>query len=175
MSEPYLGEIRLFPFNFAPRGYAFCAGQIMSISQNTALFSIIGTTYGGNGQSTFALPDLRGNLPVGQHQGPGLSNYDLGQMGGSTTVNLLTGNLPAHNHPAIGTNNPANEPSPVGHAWAADGAGITMQFTPISGSPLQSMSPALGNAGGGQPHNNLQPFLALNYCIALQGAFPSRN
>jgi microcystin-dependent protein len=176
MATPYIGEIRLFPFNFAPRGYAMCAGQLLSITQNTALFSILGTYYGGNGTSNFGLPDLRGNLPVGQHQAPGLSDYVLGEMGGTTTVTVLTSNMPAHNHPAIGTNNPANEPSPVGHSWAADGAGITMQFTPIAGAPPQSISPGvLGNVGGGQPHNNLQPYLALNYCIAMQGAFPSRN
>jgi microcystin-dependent protein len=176
MATPYIGEIRLFPFNFAPRGYAFCAGQILSISQNTALFSILGTTYGGNGLSNFALPDLRDNVPLGQGQSPGLSNYVLGEVGGSTTVPLLTNNMPVHNHQAIGTNNPANEPSPVGHAWAADGAGITMQFATIASPPPQSISPgALGNTGGGQPHTNLQPYLALNYCIALQGAYPARN
>jgi microcystin-dependent protein len=174
MSDPFLGEIRLFPYNFAPRGWAFCQGQILAISQNTALFSLLGTTYGGNGQTTFALPDLRGRVAVSSGQGPGLSNYSLGEVTGVETVTLLVSQMPAHGHTPQCTNNAADSSSPGGGVWAADGAGITGEYS--NGAPSTTMSPAaIAATGGSQPHPNIQPLLTLNYCIALEGIFPSRN
>ena len=175
MSQPFLGEIRAFPFNFAPKGWAFCSGQILSISQNTALFSLLGTNYGGNGQSNFALPDLRGRLAVSSGQGPGLSDYPLGSEAGVETVTLLVSQMAAHNHPANCTNAMANQPSPGGNVWAADGAGITSEYGPPVASPPQMAPQAIGTTGGNQPHANLMPYLVLNYCIAMQGIFPARN
>lgn len=170
---PIIGQIVLFPFNFPPRGWAFCNGQLLSIAQNTALFSILGTTYGGNGQTTFGLPDLRGRLALHPGQGPGLSQYVLGQVGGSEQVTLNGGNLGPHNHGALGTNNAANNPDPVGQGWAADGAGIATQYAGSANGQMHAS--AVGITGGGQPHNNIMPVLTLNYCIALQGIFPARN
>ena len=176
MSEPYIGQIMLFAGNFAPRGWAFCQGQIMAIATNTALFSILGTTYGGNGQTTFALPDLRGRVPVGQGQGPGLSNYVLGEQSGSETVTLIITEVPAHTHllncnnagPTV--DNPNNAlPAPL---VDSSGAQVTGYATTANGL----MAPnAIQPAGGSQPHQNLQPFTVLNYIIALEGIYPSRN
>lgn len=169
MSEPFLGEIRIFPYNFAPRGWAFCQGQILSIAQNTALFSLLGTTYGGNGQTTFALPDLRGRMPLGSGQGPGLSPYDLGQVSGTETVTLTTGQMPSHNHLASSTQAGAGSTRPSGNVPSGGGAYA-------GASDGTRMNPAfIQNTGGSQPHENRQPCLVLNYCIALQGIFPSRN
>jgi microcystin-dependent protein len=175
MSQPFLGEIRAFPYNFAPRNWAFCSGQILSISQNTALFSLLGTTYGGNGQTNFALPDLRGRLAVSSGQGPGLTDYPLGSESGTETVTLLSSQMPAHNHSANCTNVMANQPSPSGNVWAADGAGITSEYGPAVANPPQMTSRAIGSTGGNQPHSNMMSYLVLNYCIALSGIFPARN
>lgn len=172
MADPFVAEVRIFPFNFAPTGWAFCNGQILPISQNTALFSLLGTTYGGNGQSTFALPDLQGNAPMFWGQGPGLSLYDLGQMGGSDTVTLLQSEIPAHSHGMVVSSQQALENNPTGQKWAM-GDGVNLYAAP---NPVVQMSPsALAPAGGDQPHNNLMPYLTLNFCIALQGVFPPRG
>ena len=167
MTEPFLGTIVLFAGNFAPRGWAMCNGQILSISQNTALFSILGTTYGGNGVTTFALPDLRGRAPIGFNQGPGLSNHQLGEEGGTETVTLTVGEIPAHQHaqPASNaeqdTNRPGNAVPAKGGVYAGATDGTTLDPTT--------------SAGGNQPHDNRPPYLAINYIIALEGIFPSRN
>ncbi len=175
MSSPFLGEIRAFPYNFAPRGWVFCSGQSLSISQNAALFSLLGTNYGGDGKTTFVLPDLRGRLAVSSGQGPGLSDYQIGSNGGSETVTLNLNQIPAHNHSAQCTDVAASQPSPVGNVWAADGAVITSEYGVPQSSPPLMAAQAIGPAGGGQPHPNLMPFLVLNYCIALNGIFPARN
>jgi microcystin-dependent protein len=176
MSEPFLAEIVLFAGNFAPRGWAFCQGQILSIAQNTALFSLLGTTYGGNGQTTFALPDLRGRVPIGTGQGPGLSSYNLGQVGGTETVTLNVNNLPAHNHP-VNVPNTAPSPalaSPVGNYLAPAARGGSPIFA--AGPPNAAMGALMiGNTGGSQPFGNVQPYLAINFIIAITGIFPSRN
>lgn len=183
-TEPFIGEIKIFGFNFAPQSYQMCSGQIMSIAQNTALFSLLGTTYGGNGQTTFALPDLRGRVAKNQGQGPGLNNYSIGQVGGTTSVTLLTSNLPAHNHPATGIT--ANLPvasglgdkdSPVGNYLAQ--APIDMYATAATagmnyGSSLAA-SGTTGIAGSSIPVDIQNPYLVVNYCIAIYGIFPSRN
>lgn len=174
MADPFVAEIRIFPFNFAPRGWAWCDGQLMPLSQNTALFSLLGTTYGGNGKSNFALPDLQGRAPMHQGQGPGLSLHDLGETGGSETVTLLESEIPAHSHAcrAVGAD-PADlqGPSPV-RAIARSANG----FAYITGPANVSMAPEiLPPAGGDQPHNNLQPYLTFYFCIALQGVFPSQT
>ncbi|MGZ4280852.1 MAG: phage tail protein [Gaiellaceae bacterium] len=167
MAEPFLGMIIIFGGNFAPKGWAFCNGQLLPINQNTALFSLLGTTYGGNGTTTFALPDLRGRVPLHFGQGPGLSNYVEGQVGGVENVTLLTSQMPAHTHvqPATAGDETTNRPNE-----AIPARGGVYASTP-DGSNLAATS----SAGGGQPHVNLQPYLALNYIIALQGIFPSRN
>ncbi len=173
MSEPFLGQIILVGFNFAPRGYAFCQGQILSIAQNTALFSLLGTTYGGNGTTTFALPDLRGRVPNGQGQGPGLSNYTLGEVGGAETVTLVSTQMPAHTHLLNCYTEDGNQGNANGNVLASTGAAPP----PYSNvAPNSLMAPAsIAAAGGSQPHENRSPYLTLNYCIALQGIFPSRN
>jgi len=168
MSNPFLGEIRLFPYNFAPRGWAFCNGQILSIAQNTALFSLLGTTYGGNGQTTFALPDLRGRVAMSSGQGPGLSNYSLGQVAGVESVTLTQNEMPLHGHATLCSSDDGNSGVPVGNYPAAFGQ-------PIYSTTQNSPGPPTGGAGGSQPHTNIQPYLVLNYCIALEGIFPSRN
>lgn len=169
MSEPFLGEIRIFPYNFAPRGWALCQGQILPIAQNTALFSLLGTTYGGNGQTTFALPDLRGRTPVGVGQGPGLSSIDLGEVAGSETVTLTVNQMPSHNHAANATQSAASATRPSGQFPAGGGA----YGSPSDGSTLAPTF--IANAGGNQPVGLRPPFLGLEYCIALAGIFPSRN
>ena len=172
MSEPFLAEIRIFPYNFAPRGWAFCQGQLLSISQNTALFSILGTTYGGNGITTFGLPDLRSRVAVHVGQGPGLSPYDLGQQGGTETVTLLANQIAPHTHPATCLNAIGNSGGPNDNVWSSD-AGGNPQYG--STKAAGTMAPnIIAPAGGGQPHNNMQPYLTMNYCIALQGIFPPR-
>jgi len=174
MSQPFLGEIRVFAGNFAPSGYALCQGQIMSIAQSPALFSILGTTYGGNGTSNFALPDLRGRAALGQGNGVGLSPYDLGENGGAETVTLLETQIPAHSHVLQGAASQTTAvPGPsvvLGTSSASIPAyGSTTPATALNGA---SISPP---AASGQPHENLQPYLVLNYIIALVGIFPSRN
>lgn len=173
MSDPFVAEIRIFPFNFAPKGWAFCDGQILPISQNTALFSLLGTMYGGDGKSNFALPNLQGSAPLHQGQGPGLSIYNEGQMGGSETVTLLQSEMPQHSHQASGGS--GSEPtSPANNTWGAL-PGRTPPPMYADGNPNVLMGNTLTPAGGGLPHNNMQPYLTLNFCIALQGIFPPRS
>ena len=175
MADPFVAEIRIFPFNFAPRGWAFCNGQILPISQNTALFSLLGTTYGGNGQSTFALPDLQGRAPMHPGQGPGLSLHDLGETGGSETVSLLESEIPAHSHTMRANNSDGLQPTPTSNVSSAPGADRDL-FWYKSSAPNQVMNVnASGLTGGSLPHNNLMPYLTLNFCIALQGVFPPRT
>lgn len=172
MSNQFVAEIRIFPFNFAPTGWAFCDGQLMPISQNTALFSLLGTTYGGDGKSNFALPNMQGNAPMQPGQGPGLSLHDLGETGGSQTVTLLQSEMPAHAHTLNASGGDGNDPQPSGELLAT-GIGVGMYAAP--GPSAQLGFPAVAPAGGGLPHNNMQPFLTLNFCIALQGIFPPRT
>lgn len=172
MADPFVAEVRMFPFNFPPTGWAFCNGQILPLSQNTALFSLLGTIYGGNGKSTFALPDLQGRAPMHQGQGPGLSDRFLGETGGSETVTLLESEIPAHAH-ALNTVTDSGLQSTPGNAVAAR---ANLYKTNPAVNTLVSMSVnAIALAGGDQPHNNLQPYLTVNFCIALQGVFPSRG
>jgi len=172
MSEAYVGEIRMFAGNFPPRGWALCQGQIMSIQQNTALFSLLGTTYGGDGKSTFALPNLVGRAPMHFGQGPGLSQHNLGGAGGSSNVTLLVNQIPAHTHVPAGAPAP-NADTPAGGSWASTPVrGGTKVY---GGTPDTTMSPqALNVTGGSQPHNNMQPYLGVNFIICLQGVFPPR-
>ncbi len=172
MADPFVAEIRIFPFNFAPRGWAFCNGQILPISQNTALFSLLGTTYGGNGQTTFALPDMQGNAPMHPGQGPGLSLHDLGEMSGTPAVTLLESEIPAHTHVLRGSIAVADSPNPAG----ADTAGPSSDNIYAPAANLVNMAfQALPPAGGSLPHNNMMPYLTLNFNIALQGVFPPRS
>jgi microcystin-dependent protein len=172
MADPFVAEIRIFPFNFAPKGWAFCDGQLLPISQNTALFSLLGTTYGGDGKSTFALPDLEGRAPMHPGQGPGLSLHDLGETGGSETVTLLESEIPLHAHTINASEGDGTETSPDQQLFAT-GIGISMYQAP---GPLVQLNPAaMAPAGGDAPHNNMQPYLTLNFCIALQGVFPPRS
>jgi len=173
--DPFVAEIRIFPFNFAPKGWAFCDGQILPLSQNTALFSLLGTTYGGDGKSNFALPNMQGNAPMHPGQGPGLSLHDLGETGGSDTVSLLESEIPSHSHALMASSTNSSKPGPAGNALARISGGATPYLAP-SGAPLANFSDnALAPAGGDQPHNNLQPYLTLNFCIALQGVYPPRT
>jgi microcystin-dependent protein len=170
MSEPFIGEIRIFGFNFAPRGWAFCAGQLLAISQNTALFSLLGTTYGGDGQTTFALPDLRGRTPVHLGAGPGLSNITLGEKGGAENVTMTVANMPAHTHTVNASPNEGETGSP---ANAFPSATTEDVYSSTGGT---TMNPAVvGNAGGGQPVPIRSPYLGMNFCIALVGIFPPRD
>jgi microcystin-dependent protein len=175
MSDPFVAEIRIFPFNFPPKGWAFCNGQLLPLSQNTALFSLLGTTYGGDGKSTFALPNMQGNAPMQQGQGSTGTQFFLGQTDGSDTVNVLQSEMPNHNHPIqgnIGTSDLAT-PSPArALARANPGQAYSTTLTPIS---QFSQTASILPVGGSQPHNNLMPYLTLNFCIALQGIFPPRS
>ena len=181
MAQPFIGEIKMSGGNFAPASYAMCNGQILFISQNTALFSLLGTTFGGNGQTTFALPNLQSRAPLGVGQGPGLGLYGLGQQGGTSTVMLGGNELPLHTHtPAAlsASPNPAPVLTPAGNVWAVAGArrAVTNLYkTPPAGTTANMNPAAVGAAGGGGPHNNMQPYLAINFIIALQGVFPARN
>jgi microcystin-dependent protein len=173
MSEPFLGEISMFGGNFAPRGWAFCDGQLLSISQNTALFSLLGTTYGGDGRTTFALPDLRGRVPLHQGQGPGLGSYTLGQNGGSENVTLTTGQMPSHNHLVnvdTGDNGTTSHPN---NQYLASSGGVSIYNSVTDSSTLNPGT--VQAAGGNQPHANLQPYLCIDFIIALEGIYPSRN
>jgi microcystin-dependent protein len=170
--DPFLAEIRIFPFNFAPKGWAWCDGQLMPLSQNTALFSLLGTTYGGDGKSNFALPDLQGRAPMHPGQGPGLSLHDLGETGGSETVTLLESEIPGHSHALTASQADGLERFPSAQKFAT-GIGISMFQTP--GALVQLNPNAVTPAGGDQPHNNMMPYLTLFFCIALQGVFPPRT
>jgi microcystin-dependent protein len=176
MADPFVAEIRLFPFNFAPKGWAFCNGQLLPISQNTALFSLLGTTYGGDGRSTFGLPNLQGSAAMHQGQGPGLSQRFLGETGGQQTVTLTLTQMPAHTHTANGkaAGGTANPSSMV---WGTSNAGKVAAnfYAPAAPAPVNMNAGALANTGGSQPHNNMMPYLTLNFCIAMQGVFPPRS
>lgn len=173
MAEPFIGQIIMAGFNFAPRGYAFCAGQLLSIQQNTALFSLLGTTYGGDGRVTFGLPDLRGRIAAHMGQGPGLTNRTQGEATGQEAVSLLPSQLPQHNHFFFVSTTTSGGSSPTNRFPAKDGANRAMIY---GDRPTGTMNPTmLSNTGGSQPHNNMQPYLVINFCIALQGIFPSRN
>ena|ERR1700748_3286523 len=181
MDEELLGVIKMFAGNFNPRGYLLCQGQLLSIAQNTALFSILGTTFGGNGTSTFGIPDLRGRVPVGNGTGPGLSPIVLGEVGGQERVTLLTTNMPAHTHPLTGSvqmpvnDSAANVNSPVGSYLADTAANIYNNAAGIDfGAPLTN-NLTIGIAGGSQPFEIQSPYLGMNYIIAVQGIFPSRD
>lgn len=172
MSDPFIGEIRPFGFNYAPVGWALCAGQLLPIAQNTALFSILGTQYGGDGKTTFALPDLRGRVPLHAGAGPGLTPRVPGEMGGTETVTLTPQQLAAHSHGAAANSGVGNAYAPTNAFWSADAGGANE----YAATPNVSMAAdALALTGGTNPHGNLQPYLVINYCIALQGIFPQRN
>jgi microcystin-dependent protein len=169
MSQPFIGEIKMGGWNFAPQSFAFCNGALLPISQNSALFALIGTTYGGDGQNTFALPDLRGRVPIHQGTGPGLSPRVMGQPGGSETVVVTTGQLPSHTHAAQG-NGRTSVPDPTNNFW-----GLTdlNRYAATANTPMNASS--LQNTGGNQPHDNMLPYLGITFVIALFGIFPSRN
>lgn len=171
MATPFIGQIRMFAGNFAPFGHAFCSGQLQSIAQNTALFALIGTTYGGDGQTTFALPDLQGRMPVHQGQGPGLTPRVIGQTGGTETVTLLSSQMPAHTHPMNANSGAGDSSVPTGNFFAASASNIYSNSAPNAVMNASSTNAA----GGNQPHENMSPFLAINFIIALEGIFPSRN
>jgi microcystin-dependent protein len=174
MSDQFVAEIRIFPFNFPPTGWAFCDNQLMPISQNTALFALLGTTYGGDGKSTFALPGMQGNAPMQPGQGQGLSLRDLGEIGGSETVTLLVTEMPVHTH-SVNTHNLdfADKQNPSANSILGKSNQGQCYQTTLSGLVLMAPQ-ALPPAGGSLPHNNMQPYLTLNFCIALQGIFPQR-
>ncbi len=173
MTDPFVGEIRIFPFNFAARGWAFCNGQIMPISQNTALFALLGTTYGGDGKSTFALPNLQGRAPMHPGTGPGLTQRELGESAGQAAVTLLLSEMPQHRHSELAESTPASHSAPSAERSlaSANSAGVR---TNVYGAAAD-LAPMGGTVGGDQPHNNRQPYLGLNFQIALQGIFPPRG
>ena len=180
MSSPFVAEIRMFGFNFPPTGWAFCNGQILSISQNTALFSLLGTMYGGNGVSTFALPNLQGSVPIHQGQGPGLSDRFLGESSGEETHTLIVSELPIHNHSFVGTTTNATTITSSGNQPAKGFSGNFQANTQAkmysTVAPNAQMNPAaIGITGGSQPHNNMMQYLTVSFCIALQGIFPARG
>jgi microcystin-dependent protein len=190
MSTPFVGQILLFPFNFAPKGFALCQGQLMSISQNTALFSLLGTIYGGNGTTNFALPDLRSRVALGFGQGPGLSDRLQGELSGTETVTLLQTEMPAHLHTIDASgltatakcrSSPGNQLTPVGNVPAMESAGVTATYSDatadmnMSNGAIALAGGVTAAAGGGLPHENRQPYLVMNYCIALNGIFPPRS
>jgi microcystin-dependent protein len=184
MSNPFVAEIRIFAGNFAPTGWAMCNGQLLPISQNTALFSLLGTTYGGDGKSTFALPNLQGTAPMQQGQGPGLSQRFLGETGGEQTVTLLQTEMPSHSHTMQTTATAATVAAATNNQWAMAQAGgakggggsIINMYSTTTNSGLAQMSPfATSIAGGSLPHNNMPPFLGLTFIIAMQGVFPPRT
>jgi microcystin-dependent protein len=175
MADPFVAEIRVFPFNFAPKGWAWCDGQILPLSQNTALFSLLGTTYGGDGRSNFALPNLQGSAAMHPGQGPGLSLYDLGETGGSQTVTLLQSEMPLHSHSVSAANFPGDIQAPTATTALARSAGGNAYQTTVNQNIVQMNPAALPPAGGDFPHNNMMPYLTLYFNIALQGVFPPRG
>ena len=173
--DPFVAEIRIFPFNFAPKGWAFCDGQLLPISQNTALFSLLGTVYGGDGKSNFALPNLQGCAPMHPGQGPGLSLRDLGETAGSETVTLLESEMPAHSHAVVAAANPALVKLPSPNVSLARSRSANAYQTNTNQNLVSMAQEAIAPTGGDAPHNNLQPYLTFNFCIALQGVFPPRT
>lgn len=174
MSDPFVAEIRMFGFNFAPTGWAQCNGQLLPISQNTALFALLGTVYGGDGKSTFALPNLQGSCGMHPGQGPGLSLHDLGEIGGAQFVTLLVSEIPFHTHTQMANTSPANRSAPGGNSFARV-TGATPYIAASPAPPMTNMAfQALSLAGGSLPHNNMMPYLTVNFCIAMQGIFPQR-
>ena len=173
MAEPFLGEIRMVGFNFAPVGWALCDGQLVGISQNTALFSLLGTTYGGDGRVTFGLPDLRGRVPIHQGTGPGLTPRMIGESSGDEYVSLTVSELPSHSHAANCHSGPGNANQPQGRYWSKDLGVSSATYSDTAGAAMNTG--AIGATGSGVPHYNLQPYLVLNFVIALVGIFPSRN
>lgn len=173
MAEQYIGEIRMFGFNFAPVNWAICAGQIIPISSNTALFALLGTTYGGDGVTTFALPDLQGRVPLSQGQGPGLSDYVLGQRAGEENHTLITSEIPAHNH-LVSASQASDATTPVNDFLGNDSrTPLNIYATTTDGTIMNPRM--IGLTGGSLPHNNMQPYLCINFCIALYGIFPPRS
>ena len=174
MSDQFVAEIRMFGFNFAPTGWALCDGQLLPISQNTALFSLLGTFYGGDGKSTFALPNLQGSAPIHQGQGPGLSERFLGEQSGSEFVTLIVSEMPFHNHTARARTALGNSASPAGQTWAGNNTAkpYRQASDAVANTPMNFQ--ALSIAGSSFPHNNMQLYLVVNFCIALQGIFPAR-
>lgn len=170
MSEPFVGEIRMFAGNFAPRGWAFCDGQLLAVSQNDALFSLLGTVYGGDGRTTFGLPDLRGRLPIHAGHGPGLSERRLGAKGGTEAVTLIVNQLPSHTHTVMGANAGTAQSSPVVNL---PGSGRVQMYGPLDREG--AFGPAISTIGGSRSHTNLMPFLCVNFIIALFGIYPSRH
>lgn len=172
MSEPFVGEIRMFAGNFAPQGWALCDGQLLAISQNDALFSLFGTIYGGDGRTTFGLPDLRGRVPVHKGQGPGLSNRPIGQKAGAENVTVTVNQLPSHGHPMQATEEPADSANPGGNLAARS---TTMDLYINAGQNANLAPTAITATGGSQPHSNLMPYLCVNFIVALFGIYPSRT
>jgi microcystin-dependent protein len=172
-SEPFISEIYMGGLNFAPRGYALCQGQLMSIAANTALFALVGTTFGGNGTTTFGLPDLRGRVPMGQGNGPGLTPRSLGELGGTENVTLLTTQIPSHTHQYNAVSDAGDTAAPSG-AYLANTGALDKEYK-TSGTIVPMNTNAVGATGGSQPHGNIQPYLVLNFYIATEGIFPSRN
>ena len=171
MSDPFLAQIGMFAGNFAPRGWAFCDGQLLPIAQNSALFSLLGTTFGGDGRTTFALPDLRGRAPMQPRQGPGLSNHLLGEKSGSETATLTEAQLPSHTHALRAVDEDAAQTDPANRAYAVTDDDLYL----ASGAMVDMSAETTTSTGGGQTHNNMRPFLAINFIICLQGVYPSRN
>ena len=174
MADPFVAEIRIFPFNFAPKGWAFCNGQLLPISQNTALFSLLGTTYGGDGKSTFALPNLQGSAAMHPGQGPGLSLRDLGEIGGVETVTLLNSEIPVHNHSLRANSTAGDLPNPGPTHSLARSSPFIYKTPPVNSPKLLALE-SVGVTGQSLPHNNMQPYLTLNFNLALQGVFPPRG
>jgi microcystin-dependent protein len=172
MASPFVAEIRMFCGNFAPIGWAFCNGQLLPIGQNTALFSLLGTTYGGDGRTNFALPNLQGMSPMGQGAGIGLTPNTLGEAGGTAAVTLLTSQIPAHSHRARGVARAGSSRVPSGGTWAKENRDL---YTSAATAPTPMDASALASTGGGEPHNNLPPYLVVNFIIALQGVYPPRT
>jgi microcystin-dependent protein len=172
-ATPFVGEISIFGFNFNPVGWVFCNGQLLPIAQFDVLFALIGTTYGGDGQTTFAVPDLRSRMPVHFGQGPGLSNYQIGEQSGQENVTILPNQLPLHNHTSNAVSEAGDVSAPIG-AYLANTGALDKEYK-TSGAVVAMNANVVGVAGGSQPHNNIKPYAALNYCIAFEGIFPSRN
>lgn len=173
MQEPFIGNVILFGGTYAPQGWAFCDGSLMSIAQYDTLFSLIGTTYGGDGQSTFALPDLRSRIPVHQGQGPGLGSYIIGQQAGVETVTLLPAQIPSHSHPVLSNSGTAGSQDPTNNFLGTQGT--LQEYIPGTSANSVMNAAAVANSAGGQPHDNIMPSIALNYIIALEGIYPQQN